>query len=73
MEKLIRDSQMEELEKDYWVEMLPSMNPTQKNWLRTIIETENAKLYDLELKYGKVMMDEEKVKFRQMMIKELTA
>lgn len=73
MEKLIRDSQMEELEKNYWIEMLPSMNLTQKKWLRTIIETENAKLYDLELKYGKVMMDEEKVKFREMMIKELTA
>jgi hypothetical protein len=73
MEKLIRDSQMDESEKTMWLELLPSMNSTQKNWLRTIIETENRKLYDLELKYGKLMVDEEKVKFRKIELVRLTA
>lgn len=73
MEKLIRDSQMDESEKAMWLDLLPTMNDEHKNWLRTNIEGENAAIAQLEQKYGKIMIDEEKVKFREMMIKELTA
>jgi len=74
MEKLIRETEsMDENEKAYWIEILPHMTKEQKDMLAGILETENEKLYDIELKYGKVMMDEEKVKFREMMINELTS
>lgn len=64
---------MEEAEKEMWLELLPTMTEEQKNWLRVNIEGENAAIAQLERKYGKIMVDEEKVKFREMMIKELTA
>jgi hypothetical protein len=56
-----------------FTEMLPYMTDAQKDWLRLNIETENAKLAELERKYGKVMIDEEKVKFRESCIAYLTA
>jgi hypothetical protein len=73
MEKLIRDSKMDESEKTMWLELLPTMTEEHKNWLRANIEGENLAISQLEQKYGKVKTDEEKVKLRQGYIRYLTA
>lgn len=74
MEKLIRATDsMEDLEKEYWIELLPHMTSDQKEKLAKIIEVHDLEMQNLEKKYGKVMMDEEKVKHREIMIKKLTA
>lgn len=65
MEKLIRDSEMDESEKAMYLELLPTMTDEHKFWIRTNIETEKYELGELEKKYGKILMDEEKVKLRQ--------
>jgi hypothetical protein len=66
MEKLIRDSEMDESEKAMWLELLPTMTDDHKFWLRTNIETEKYELGELEKKYGKIKTEEEKVRFRMM-------
>ena len=73
MEKLIRDSEMDEGEKTMWLELLPIMTEVQKNWLKINLETEKYELGELEKKYGKILMDEEKVKLREGYISYLTS
>lgn len=63
---------MDDLEKEYWTTLLPSMTKEQKDRLAGIIETHDMKVKELESKYGKVRTDEEKVKMREEWIEYLT-
>jgi hypothetical protein len=47
---------MNQDEKRYWLELLPSMTEEQSLRLLTIIETHNSKIADVEAKYKKAIM-----------------
>lgn len=48
---------MNQEEKGYWLELLPSMTEEQALRLLTIIETHETKTAEVERKYGKAMQD----------------
>lgn len=74
MEKLISETDsMEEWEKGYWTAMIPYMTSEQKDRLVTIIETHDAKIKELEVKYGKLETDEYKIDMNTKMEAYLTA
>lgn len=74
MGKLIRQTDaMDDLEKSYWIELLPSMTDGQKDWLRISIETHDKKMKELEAKHGKIKTEEEKIKMREGYIEYLTS
>jgi|GEM_PF-445116 len=52
---LITES-MDDTERQYWFDILPSMNETQVSRLFNILETERVKLAELEVKYQQEIM-----------------
>ena len=48
---ICRTESMDDNEKQYWFDIMPSMTAEQKDRLFTILETERVKLEDLEAKY----------------------
>ena len=56
---------MDKEEKQYWIDILPTMTDEQVNRLFDILETERKKLEELDLKYEKDMIDLEKYRQSQ--------
>lgn len=53
VELIQASSSMEDIEKLHWIEILPTLSEENKGRLRFILETEKAKLLELDAKFSK--------------------
>ncbi len=72
--KLILDTEsMDDEERQYWFDIMPSMNDNQIDRLYNILETERKKLIELELKYQeeiKALNEKHLIEWQEFQIKD---
>ncbi len=73
IELIIATESMDNDERQYWFDIMPSMTDTQIDRLYDILETERKKLWELEVKYQKeikTLNEKHLIEWQEMQVKE---
>lgn len=73
IELIVATESMDDDERQYWFDIMPSMTDTQIDRLYDILETERKKLQELELKYQKeikTLNEKHLIEWQEMQVKE---